>query len=95
MYLSSYTIQFSPNDGLLVNGELMRMRLKAAEQPLVSFKKSTHSLFGSIRSAISTRHSQFLRTLNHTYTAMAARLLRVNILAPSTGRFSVSTPDLD
>lgn len=25
--------------------------------------------------------------LNHTYTAMAARLLRVNLLAPITGMF--------
>ncbi|KAJ7079998.1 muts domain V-domain-containing protein [Mycena belliarum] len=36
----------------------------------MSYKKSSHSLFG---------------TLNHTYTAMAARLLRVNILSPITG----------
>ncbi|KAF7344644.1 MutS 4 [Mycena venus] len=35
----------------------------------MSYKRSTHSLFG---------------TLNHTYTAMAARLLRVNILSPIT-----------
>ncbi|KAG1775045.1 muts domain V-domain-containing protein [Suillus placidus] len=34
-------------------------------------KKSTHSLFG---------------VLNHTYTAMATRLLRTNILAPLTGK---------
>ncbi|KAG1746861.1 muts domain V-domain-containing protein [Suillus lakei] len=33
-------------------------------------KKSTHSLFG---------------VLNHTYTAMATRLLRTNVLAPLTG----------
>ncbi|KII94447.1 hypothetical protein PLICRDRAFT_428887 [Plicaturopsis crispa FD-325 SS-3] len=35
----------------------------------MSHKKSTYSLFG---------------TLNHTYTAMASRLLRVNILSPIT-----------
>ncbi|TFK71735.1 hypothetical protein BDN72DRAFT_764445 [Pluteus cervinus] len=35
----------------------------------LAYKKSTHSLFG---------------ILNHTFTAMAARLLRVNILSPIT-----------
>jgi len=34
-------------------------------------KKSTHLLFG---------------TLGHTWTAMASRLLRVNILSPITGK---------
>ncbi|GLB36707.1 putative mutS family domain IV [Lyophyllum shimeji] len=37
-------------------------------------KKSTHSVFG---------------TLNHTYTAMAARLLRANILSPITVQASI------
>ncbi|KAG6810573.1 hypothetical protein H0H92_011299 [Tricholoma furcatifolium] len=36
----------------------------------MSFRKSLHSLFG---------------ILNHTYTAMASRLLRVNLLSPITG----------
>jgi DNA mismatch repair protein MSH4 len=36
----------------------------------MTHKKSTHSLFG---------------TLGHTWTAMANRLLRVNILSPITG----------
>ncbi|KAJ6578861.1 muts domain V-domain-containing protein [Mycena vulgaris] len=40
----------------------------------MSHKKSTHSLFG---------------TINHTYTAMAARLLRVNILSPITAQNSI------
>ncbi|KAI0044058.1 hypothetical protein FA95DRAFT_1497685 [Auriscalpium vulgare] len=39
-----------------------------------TFKKSAHSLFG---------------VLNHTYTAMAGRLLRANILAPVTVQASV------
>lgn len=34
-------------------------------------RKSTHSLFGIV---------------DHTFTAMAARLLRVNILSPVTGQ---------
>ncbi|KIO01684.1 hypothetical protein M404DRAFT_16192 [Pisolithus tinctorius Marx 270] len=38
-------------------------------------KKSTHSLFG---------------VLNHTYTAMAARLLRANLLAPMTGEEAIN-----
>ncbi|KAF8908829.1 muts domain V-domain-containing protein [Mucidula mucida] len=38
-------------------------------------KKSAHSLFG---------------TLNHTHTAMASRLLRVNILSPITGQNSIN-----
>ncbi|KAH9923367.1 muts domain V-domain-containing protein [Fomitopsis serialis] len=40
----------------------------------MSSKKSTHSLFG---------------LMNHTYTAMGARLLRVNILAPNTVQGSI------
>ncbi|KAF7326661.1 MutS 4 [Mycena venus] len=40
----------------------------------MSYKKSTHSLFG---------------TVNHTYTAMAARLLRVNILSPITAQTTI------
>ena len=38
----------------------------------MTHKKSTHSLFG---------------TLGHTWTAMASRLLRVNILSPITGMY--------
>ncbi|KAJ7271034.1 muts domain V-domain-containing protein [Mycena rebaudengoi] len=40
----------------------------------MSFKKSSHSLFG---------------TVNHTFTAMASRLLRVNILSPITSQSSI------
>lgn len=40
----------------------------------ISRKKSTHSLFG---------------TMGHTWTAMASRLLRVNILSPITGTYLV------
>ncbi|GBE78596.1 MutS protein homolog 4 [Sparassis crispa] len=40
----------------------------------ISYKKSSHSLFG---------------LLNHTYTAMGARLLRVNVLAPITVHGSI------
>ncbi|KAL6301010.1 muts domain V-domain-containing protein [Sparassis latifolia] len=40
----------------------------------ISYKKSSHSLFG---------------LLNHTYTAMGARLLRVNLLAPITVHGSI------
>lgn len=38
-------------------------------------KKSTHTLFG---------------VLNHTYTAMASRLLRTNLLAPMTGEDAIN-----
>jgi len=38
-----------------------------------TWKKSTHSLYG---------------LLNHTFTPMAARLLRVNLLVPLTGALS-------
>lgn len=41
----------------------------------IAHKKSTHSLFG---------------VLNHTYTAMAARLLRANLLAPMTGEEAIN-----
>ncbi|THV01237.1 hypothetical protein K435DRAFT_750386 [Dendrothele bispora CBS 962.96] len=40
----------------------------------LSYKRSNHSIFG---------------ILNHTYTAMAARLLRVNILSPITAQSSI------
>ncbi|TFK42146.1 muts domain V-domain-containing protein [Crucibulum laeve] len=40
----------------------------------MAHKKSTHSLYG---------------TLNHTYTAMASRLLRVNILSPITSQSAI------
>ncbi|KAJ6554549.1 muts domain V-domain-containing protein [Mycena capillaripes] len=40
----------------------------------MSHKKSSHSLFG---------------TLNHTYTTMASRLLRVNILSPITAQNTI------
>ena len=40
----------------------------------MAHKKNTHSLFG---------------TLGHTWTAMANRLLRVNILSPITGVYGL------
>jgi DNA mismatch repair protein MSH4 len=52
----------------------------------MSYKKSTHSLFGYINLGILAFTLTFSRrTVNHTYTAMASRLLRVNILSPITG----------
>lgn len=51
----------------------------------MSYKKSTHSLFGFVHLGILFNTLTIVRTLNHTYTAMASRLLRVNILAPITG----------
>jgi DNA mismatch repair protein MSH4 len=56
-----------------VEGTMMIDRETALNLELVGnmhSRKSTHSLFG---------------TLNHTYTAMATRLLRVNILSPILG----------
>ncbi|KAJ7938393.1 muts domain V-domain-containing protein [Mycena leptocephala] len=51
----------------------------------MSYKKSTHSLFGYINLGILAFTLTFSRrTVNHTYTAMASRLLRVNILSPIT-----------
>ena len=54
-------------------------------------KKSVHSLFGCVRTSgrfINAMPIVGPRVLNHTYTAMAARLLRVNILSPITGKQS-------
>jgi DNA mismatch repair protein MSH4 len=51
-------------------------------------KKSNHSLFGFVDIIFSVYTkvlSCLCSTLNHTYTAMASRLLRVNLLAPITG----------
>jgi len=58
-------------------------------------KKSSHSLFGyatlqNVHATINTTNS----VLNHTYTPMASRLLRVNILSPITGNFSLFLMDL-
>ncbi|KAF8508765.1 muts domain V-domain-containing protein [Gautieria morchelliformis] len=46
-------------------------------------KKSSHSLFGRVHSSVS------LFTLDYTYTPMAGRLLRVNLLAPITVQSSI------
>jgi DNA mismatch repair protein MSH4 len=53
----------------------------------VTHKKSSHSLFGFVYlEQMPARKLNYRgRLLNHTYTAMGARLLRVTILAPSTG----------
>jgi DNA mismatch repair protein MSH4 len=54
----------------------------------MAYKKSVHSLFGCVGSGVCFIYSLLIigpRVLNHTYTAMAARLLRVNILSPITG----------
>lgn len=63
-----------------VEGTMMIDRETALNLELVGnmhSKKSTHSLFG---------------TLNHTYTAMATRLLRVNILSPILGKLAQHIP---
>ncbi|KAG2023704.1 DNA mismatch repair protein MSH2, variant 3 [Coprinopsis cinerea AmutBmut pab1-1] len=60
-----------------VEGTMMIDRDTARNLELIgnmTFKKSPHSLFG---------------VLNHTYTAMASRLLRVNILSPITVQPSI------
>ncbi|KAF5361637.1 hypothetical protein D9758_007277 [Tetrapyrgos nigripes] len=62
---------------LPVDGTMMIDPESARNLELVgnlSVKKSTHSIFG---------------ILNHTFTAMAARLLRVNILSPITSQSSI------
>ncbi|KAK7468350.1 MutS protein msh4 [Stygiomarasmius scandens] len=68
---------------LPVDGTMMIDPESARNLELVgnlSYKKSTHSIFG---------------ILNHTYTAMAARLLRVNILSPITGGSARLVYELD
>ncbi|KAF9221300.1 hypothetical protein BS17DRAFT_845606 [Gyrodon lividus] len=47
----------------------------------VTHKKSSHSLFGHVPSYL---------VLNYTYTAMASRLLRTNILAPLTAEDAIN-----
>ena len=54
----------------------------------MSSKRSLHSLFGFVKvetPAYMHLLTLFLRVLNYTYTAMAARLLRVTLLSPVTG----------
>lgn len=52
----------------------------------MTYKKSAHSLFGYVGLVLSTSCLIMSPSiLNYTYTAMAARLLRVNILSPITG----------
>jgi DNA mismatch repair protein MSH4 len=55
-------------------------------------KKSSHSLFGRVHSSVSLLWRIYLvhSTLDYTYTPMAGRLLRVNLLAPITGHGLVS-----
>lgn len=51
------------------------------------FKRSSHSLFGCDH-IFSSRQIYLISSsiLNYTFTAMGARLLRVNILSPITGK---------
>jgi hypothetical protein len=57
----------------------------------ISHKKSHHSLFGYEDPGSFTRSSSHLppSVLDYTYTAMASRLLRVNILSPITGASNI------
>jgi DNA mismatch repair protein MSH4 len=74
-----------------VDGTMMINTQTTRNLELVSnarYKKSSHSLFGCV-SATSRCHYEVPderpRTINRTFTAMAARLLRMSILAPVTG----------
>jgi DNA mismatch repair protein MSH4 len=54
----------------------------------LSKKKNNHSLFGRVTNIDPPYGERLIcphSTLNYTYTAMASRLLRVNLLAPITG----------
>ena len=53
----------------------------------MAHKKSFHSLFGYAPSSRNVPIMMLTTTsvLNHTYTPMASRFLRVNILSPITG----------
>ncbi|KIY45240.1 hypothetical protein FISHEDRAFT_61251 [Fistulina hepatica ATCC 64428] len=64
----SLRIRYAPVDGTMLIDPDTARNLELVSN-LAHGKKSQHSLFG---------------VMNHTYTAMASRLLRVNILAPLT-----------
>ncbi|KAJ6630078.1 muts domain V-domain-containing protein [Mycena sp. CBHHK59/15] len=69
---ASLRIRYVPVDGTMMIDPETARNLELVGN--MSYKKSSHSLFG---------------TLNHTYTAMASRLLRVNILSPITVQASI------
>ncbi|KAK1231370.1 MutS protein msh4 [Marasmius sp. AFHP31] len=69
---ASLRIRYVPVDGTMMVDPESAKNLELVGN--MAFKKSTHSLFG---------------TLNHTYSPMASRLLRVNILSPLTVQTSI------
>lgn len=81
----SLRIRYVPVEGTMMIDPDTARNLELVEN--MTYKKSLHSLFGCawdllFKLCLLTSRS---RILNHSYTAMASRLLRVNILSPITG----------
>jgi DNA mismatch repair protein MSH4 len=72
---------------MLIDSETAR-NLELASN--VAHKRSAHSLLGLDHSVQCMAHLTLLRLLNHTFTPMATRLLRMNILAPVTGILTIT-----
>lgn len=92
----SLKIRYAPVEGTLMIDMETARNLELVGNAV--HRKSGHSLFGWVVSSDSVRDvwllMQLVRVLNHTYTSMATRLLRANILAPLTGRVYHSRPSM-
>jgi len=84
----SLKIRYAPVEGTLMIDMETARNLELVGNAV--HRKSGHSLFGWVVPSDVMRDDGLLmqpdRVLNHTYTSMATRLLRANILAPLTGR---------
>lgn len=88
---ASLRIKYIPVEGTMMIDPDTARNLELVAN--MTHKKSTHSLFGLV--VFLDRQCRLLmiillfldRVLNHTYTPMASRLLRANILSPITGEF--------
>lgn len=91
---ASLRIKYIPVDGTMMIDTDTARNLELVGNKIHQ-QKSTHSLFGlnffPLRKSADAYSSVLHRVLNHTYTAMASRLLRVNLLSPITGKFSSPT----
>ena len=83
----SLRIKYVPVDGTMMIDPDTARNLELVGN--MTSKKSSHSLFGLVHLYCSENRQQtqkIVSILNHTYTPMASRLLRVNILSPITGK---------
>ena len=88
---ASLLIRFGQADGTMMIDPETSRNLEIVSN--MANKRSSHSLFGYAYSASGGERMTRIRParlLNHTYTAMGARLLRANLLAPITSTLEMA-----